>query len=421
MRTYLVFLLALLTIGTTFAQTKWSQVADYNGDARHHPICFAIDSFGYIVSGSNNADVAFPDVNRYNGNTGTWDELTDFPGGPRGFGVGLAYDGSGYLGFGLDNGFPQILYDDLWRFDPATETWTELAPLPDRPGAAGSGGRFHPAFVALNGKIYVGLGGGRFGNDSDWWEYDIATNVWTQKADFPGLQRHHPYYFAIGDHAYVGLGHGDNVGGQFNIFNDFYRYDPATDTWTAIASLPSQGRVAGTQFDYEGKGYVLAGQDENHAHFEGELWEYDPDLDTWTQLESFPLPGGRWAPGSFVIDSSLYFNSGEGSNNQVNNDVWKYQLPAPVVPVDTTQDTTMVSVNGIAQLEIIKLYPNPVQNQLIVEQLSQTPVSVSLLDLSGRTMTTTVAEGVSTIDMANLPSGMYIVAIGENRYKVIKE
>ena len=34
---------------------------------------------------------------------------------------------------------------------------------------------------------------------SDWWEYDIQQNSWSQKTSLPGNDRHHPFYFGIGD------------------------------------------------------------------------------------------------------------------------------------------------------------------------------------------------------------------------------
>ena len=37
------------------------------------------------------------------------------------------------------------------------------------------------------------------------------------------------------------------------IHNDLYSYDPISDSWTQLADLPSHGRVAGTQFTYDGR------------------------------------------------------------------------------------------------------------------------------------------------------------------------
>ena len=80
--------------------------------------------------------------------------------------------------------------------------------------------------------------------------------------------------------------------------------------WITLNDFPSEGRVAGTQFSYNGKGYVLSGDGDDHGPLDsGELWEYDPILDNWIQLTSHP-GGARWAPGSFVIDCHVYLTSG---------------------------------------------------------------------------------------------------------------
>ena len=66
----------------------------------------------------------------------------------RGYTIGDTWNGEAWMGFGLnDNG----AMNDLWKFDPVTETWTEMASCPCEP-------RYHPAFVAHEGHIYMGMG-----------------------------------------------------------------------------------------------------------------------------------------------------------------------------------------------------------------------------------------------------------------------
>ena len=101
-------------------------------------------------------------------------------------------------------------------------------------------------------------------------EYDINLDIWTSKNNFIGNDRHHPYYFSLGDYAYVGFGHGSMFGPGSNpssnayIYNDFYRYDPINDSWLQLTDFPSEARVAGTQFSYNGKGYILSGDGDDH-------------------------------------------------------------------------------------------------------------------------------------------------------------
>lgn len=385
----------------------WTQEADYPSDPRHHPICFSIDNYAYLTTGVTDQSTVLNDFLRFDKTTETWETLTDFPGSVRGFGVGTQLDGKGYIGFGV-NGLGQL--NDLWEYDPATEAWTELASCP-------CDARAHPAFVATNGKIFVGLGNNDTGNYDDWWEYDVATDTWAQKPDFPGIQRHHPYYFAIGDTVYVGMGHGPAI------YNDWYRYFPVTETWTQLGDLPDQGRVAGTHFSYGNKGYVMAGQDESHSNnnFDAEFWEYDPTDDSWVQLPSVPLGKSRWAPGCFVLDSSLYFTSGERAPNEGGlngNDVWHYQLPSLLPPPDTTISSTITNINTEKQF---LLYPNPTNGMLTVTQNLNAIEDIVVYNIQGQRIVEERGSQLTRLNFINQPKGLYIIQVGAQRKKFVVE
>lgn len=256
--------LALLALSATGVQAEWLETESLPGQGRHHPVTFTLDGYGYVATGSTTGDHYTNDFFRYDPSADSWEVLPDFPGPGRGYAYGGTYQGKAYLGFGTS---PAYL-NDLWEYDPATEEWTELASLP-------GSGRAHPAFVITNdGKIFVGLGNAAQ-NFRDWYEYDIATNTWTEHELLPGPARHHPYYFNIGDTPYAGFGHGGAI------YSDWYRWNRDTDTWTQMDFFPGEGRVAGTQFSHDGKGYVLSGEGEDHQQLDyGEFYEYDPATDT---------------------------------------------------------------------------------------------------------------------------------------------
>jgi hypothetical protein len=76
-----------------------------------------------------------------------WSRLGRFPGNARSFAIGVTYNGLGYIGFGAN----ELGYlNDLWSYDPETRAWNQLA-------SCACTGRRHPAMLALNNKIYVGL------------------------------------------------------------------------------------------------------------------------------------------------------------------------------------------------------------------------------------------------------------------------
>ena len=266
------------------AQT-WQTLNNTNFQ-RHHTISFSINNMGYSICG-NTPSGNSKNVQEYDPVNDSWTDLGDYPGPARGQGIGQTWNGKGYFGFGYEPSGTKL--NDLWEFDPISNTFTQL---PSCPGI----GRTHPALVILNGKIYTGMGSGTT-NLSDWWEYDITTQVWTQKTSIP-IARHHPYQFILNGYVYVGSGHQSS----------WYKYDPLNDTWTAVASLDT--RVAGTQFNYNGKGYALSGVTTGHKFFAtGEFYEYDPLIDSWNILN--PHPGNSlWAPASFVINNYAYLYTG---------------------------------------------------------------------------------------------------------------
>ena len=283
----------------------WAKRADLPVLAgRHHPVTFALNGFGYVGLGSSGIDV-YDDFFRYDIKTNVWKKLNNFAGGRRNLSYGLAYNGKAYTGFG-ENGVQ--VFKDFWEYNPSSDSWTELK-------SCACEGRTHPAMLRIKDKIYVGMGTNiNNQNLNDWWEFDIAKNSWLQKASLPGFKRHHPYYFAINDKAYVGFGHGTEKLDDKIIYKDFYQYSPETDTWKKMKDFPGPGRVAGTQFDYDGFGYILSGQGEDHRNFAtGEFWKYNPQNDSWSSLP--PHKGSaRWAPGSFMINKKVYFVGGQSDN-----------------------------------------------------------------------------------------------------------
>ena len=326
MKQLLFSTLYITLIVTTSAQT-WTEVSSLpnNASSRNNPVTFSLNGYGYVATGyyNQNRELRYlNDVLKYDPNSDEWTTLDTFPGPARGFSYGVTTGGKAYMGFGLTSqfdsarmGYVSAYLDDLWSFDPETEEWKELASCPCEP-------RYHPAFIATEDKLFVGLGSSGIGNLRDWWEYDIATDTWSEKPKFPGVKRHHPYFFGIDSLVYAGFGHGAGI------YKDFYAYNPKTEDWTRISDLPAEGRVAGTQFTYDGKGYALSGQGEDHLNLDkGEFWEYDATLDQWTDLPAHPGTG-RWAPGSFLIGDTLYLTSGRTTTEE--KDVWMFPLKTPI-------------------------------------------------------------------------------------------
>ncbi|MDG1433456.1 MAG: T9SS type A sorting domain-containing protein [Saprospiraceae bacterium] len=361
----------------------------------HHSIGFALNGIGYSVTGSIN-EVPSSRFYSYDPATDIFTQEDDFPGPSRGFGIGDTWDGKAYIGFGTSQSNGPL--NDLWVFDPDNNTWTELASCP-------CDARLHPAFIANQGKIFVGMGNGATGNMNDWWEYDMATDSWSQKPDFPDLPRHHPYQFAVGDYVYTGFGHGSNINGNLNIFDELYRYDPLTEVWDQMKTLPAEGRVAGTQFSYGGKGYVLSGDGSDHSVMPfGSFWEYDPLEDEWNGMPSHP-GSSRWAPTSFVIDDYVYFMNGLSLSLVEDLNVYRFYLGEGDPPT---------SIEELKSDEVI-ISPNPADNNINIQLAESVSIieNLSLFNLSGQLILerTGLNNNSITLDIENIPTGAYYLKI----------
>lgn len=331
-----IFTCLLLALPVFLCAQGWEEVGDtpFRTD---HSYGFGIDGKAYIIQGN-----AGNPLWEYIPETDTWNRIGDFPGPARNVAVGDEWDGKYYYGFGT--GGSVGFYNDLWVFDPADQSFTELPSCP-------CVGRSHPAFIAHNDKIMMGTGSSFDGNINDWWEYDILTQVWTQKQNIPD-RRHHPFFFSMDSMVYLGGGHRDS----------WFQYNLNTEVLSPIDNTPL-GRVAGTQFQYNGRGYILAGDDADHVNLvQGETFmAYDPQSGEWEYLP--PLPeGSRWAPSSFIIDGVLFFFDGT-SDTQSTNSMWKFNLaeldcrPAGNLNASSMEDGTAElfwSANGQAVADTVK-------------------------------------------------------------------
>ena len=372
---YLLFLPAMLCA----QESTWKVKAKFTGLPGNHIMPFAIGDYGYALSSWFFDQNINKRLYRYDPLTNTWAPRSNFPGPHRGYAVSLSYKGKGYIGFGAganDN------LNDLWEYDPDANTWKELPNCP-------CDGRLHPAFVALDDKIYVGMGGNQNGDLDDWWVYDLPTQSWSQKAKLPAPKRHHPYYFALGQYAYVGFGHSGA-----NIYADFYQYDPSTDTWKRKPDIPGSGRVAGTQFDHNGKGYVVSGQDTTHRYNLTEFWEYNPASEKWAQLPD--VFEGRWAPGAFVVGNTAYILGGDDENGVKKGDLWAYTFP------ETTSTPNLFSG------EKLQVYPNPSPEGHFNLDISLPTSGALQLELRN-------AEGkIRAVRTYDLPQGRHLLPFQEN-------
>ena len=174
---------------------------------------------------------------------------------------------------------------------------------------------------------------------NDFWEYDPSSNTWTQKANFGGAPRQGAVGFGIGTKGYIGTGLHENQ----NVADiDFWEYDPSSNIWTQKADFGGPGREMAVGFSIGNKGYIGTGQNNGGPSF-SDFWEYDPSSDIWTQKADF---GGaaRYDAVGFSIGDNGYIGTGYDNLIGDENDFWEY-TPTCVLPNAPTNTTPLANQN----------------------------------------------------------------------------
>lgn len=284
------------------AQNIWNKRASCGGSKRERGVSFSISSKGYIGLGQDTLNLMLNDFWEYDPATNSWTQKANFPGQARRDAAAFSIGTKGYVGTGMNNAdaFLGTPLSDFWEYSPATNTWTSKAPFPGNSGM----GTYYSTGFSLLGKGYFFCGkDGPSNYNNNLWKYDPVLNLWTQMQDLPSGNRYGCCAFAIGNYAYCGTGTDENI-----LTNDFYRYDPALDTWMILANFPGTGRFSTSSFVINNKGYMLLGTD---GGYKDELWEYDLALDYWFPKASLP-GGARRSAGSFAIGGKGYAGTGKG-------------------------------------------------------------------------------------------------------------
>ena len=87
--------------------------------------------------------------------------------------------------------------------------------------------------------------------------------------------------------------------------------------------------------------------------------------------------------------------------------------------VQVINESDLTHIGNNKNLEEVRIYPNPSKGQLVVElaEASDAPVSVRIIDLSGKTVFTSqsqVTDGRQFLDLSTLKEGVYLLNIQQN-------
>lgn len=387
-----IFLLiySFLFLGIHVNAGSWFKKSNFGGEARHRATAFSIGNHGYMGLGHVNAggNVDYEDFWKYDPASDSWTQISNYPGGKCFHATAFVIGNIGYVGTGrLTNG---SYTKSFYAYDPQTNTWTQIA---DFLGAARRGA----VSFALNGKGYVGTGQTNGGYVADFFEYNPSTNSWIVKANLPGAGRTSSVAFAIDNMGYLGTGN-TNAGS----INDFYQYNPVTNQWTAKAPVGPTNRQEAAGFAVNGKGYIGTGDDFSSGNNFPDFWEYDPVTNSWNQIDDFAGTARRYLVG-LTIGNKAYV--GTGTNGTNFNDFWLF-------------DKTLGIIQESIENTELQLYPNPTSDQICLdlsalpESIDSEKLSFQLVDFSGKIKKSgALIASLNQIDLNNLQKGWYVLII----------
>lgn len=392
--------ITLFTLIPLFSYAKWDAKTSIPtlGGGRWGAQCFALDGKIFVGGGYVGNNTNLRDLVSFDPATGQWNFHKDLPGktSNRTGGIAFTINGKAYIGLGAENyndftGTWTFL-TDLWQYDPSSDSWTEKATFP------GTGVAFSGTFI-IDNKFYV-IGGTTGKQSADGtnkvYEYNPATDKWTQKADFPDpIIKNNPFGFALNNRGYISGGSNGS-----SISNKTYEYDPGSDTWTQKADFPESQINGGVSFVANGVAYCGLGGLGSFQYLD-HFWYYDASTDGWAYANGFEFSDSRMWAITATVNNKIYMGAGwqiNASSAQIFYNDW-YEIDPSVA----------VNIHHTTHKNIFEVYPNPTTNNINLNTNIEYK-NYRLYNITGEMVSSGSISGKS-IPVSNVPNGQYILEV----------
>ncbi len=285
----------------------WKTVAP-SPFARVEAPSVAVNGKLYLFGGFTSELKASPEVDIYDPATDVWTRLKDMPTGVTHLNPEIDGNTIWFAG-GFKGKHPGPASDEVWKYDVAMDTWSPGPSLPDRRGAGA---------LAVVGRQLHYFGGylpDRNSNSADHWVLSLeAGGTWRREADLPDPRGH--VSSAVLNGRIYALGGADGHDIKQTDVKSCHVYDPATSKWSAIASLPDgRSHFESSTIVHNGRIIVVGGRCNSSTpprNVVNDLIVYDPTTDNWSVLGS--MPQGLMAPSAAIFDGRIVVTCG-GLNN----------------------------------------------------------------------------------------------------------
>lgn len=387
---------------------------------------------------------------------------------------GNGYAESGTIGY----------LNDLWKYDVVNNVWTWVSGAKTANQAAVYGtlgiesstnvpsARYGAISWFKNNNLY--LFGGQVASSTrvnDVWKFNIATGQWSwisgssstnqngvygtkgisSSSAIPGARQAGVSWTGNDGKFYLFGGDGWPYAGPASYLNDLWSYDPTTNEWVWISgsdttfdvsnygtlgiesssNMPSARQMSISMLGSDGNLWMMGGWGASGINFGrlNDLWKFDLKTQNWTWMGGSSSVDASSTYGSIgVADANNYLgarrmsiswvdstgafwifggNMSDGSGGSLLlSDLWKMEL----------SNTTSAQYEPINDLSI---FPNPVNEYLNI-QIPQA-LKYSLKNVLGEAVKEGILGGNSSINMAELPQGIYFFQVeNQKSYKIIK-
>lgn len=219
---------------------------------------------------------------------------------------------------GRDGG---TVFDDLWRYDLATDTWSRQQPDGPAPGARLG----HTATWVDGVGLVVWSGQSSGGFFGDIWAFDPAANAWRElPTDGPVPKARYGSCAAVGPDGRLWVSHGFTA--DSGRFADTWAYDFAAGRWTETTP---DGELAPIRclhdclWTPDGRLVLYAGQTTGTPAI-GDLWARQPDGE-WQAVGDGPPPARQLYALASVGDTAIVFGGGSKDGGTL-RDLWLLDL-----------------------------------------------------------------------------------------------
>lgn len=310
------------------------------------------------------------------------------------------YNGQIWLVGGFVGDNPGYATDTVQIYDIATDTWSYG---PNLPGARASGGG---AFVGNKLYHFGGLLPDRMTDIDETLVLDLDDLAagWQTLAPMP-IGINHMGVASVEGIIYS-VGGQNGLDGASEVLRDYmYSYDPATDSWATLASLPEErSQMEPGTFTVDGKIYAAGGR--KPGNFHQDILEYDIATDAWSTLCT--MPAKLHAPTVQFVNEMLVLANG-GLFGPNNPKAETYTSPFTTTAdynlgvVDATLDAALMA-GATADLETV-LYTLREEADWTAD-LTGAPAWLTVNTLSGEAGTSGDEVNV-TVDATGLSDGVY--------------